>query len=148
MRLNLDEKVSILHSVTLLSIYIMASSKKKRGKQRKAAKNQGLDAACCAATIIRANDKSMLSNFTPQVTHKFIEYIRKGEDNCTKVFVYHDISNWYSGYNDIVPIALNFLKRCEHETFARVMADVGGRPAHSFRLGDNSCEGRFIRTKL
>ena len=122
----------------------MASSKKKRGKQRKAAKNQAArdrgDAACCAAAIISANssssrgayDTSTLSNITPEVKRKFIEYIRKGENNCTKVFRHHDISNWGSGYNDIVPIALDFLKRCE-QTFARVIADVSrGRSIFPF----------------
>ena len=136
----------------------MTSSKKKsltssKKKKSKAAKNQAArdrDAAANFAVTVLSSINGTGDTLSPDVKRKFIECIRKGEDNCTKlVLAVNDRStSWDSRYNDIVPIVLNFLKRCEHETFHKVMSGIGGDLIFPFLLGENSSEGSYICAKL
>ena len=86
------------------------SPKKERGKQRKAAKS--------LAAVNGVNN-----------IPKTVALLRKGDYNTTMLLgdgsleEFNGISYEQSG---ILSTALRFLKRCEDDTFVKVMLDVGG----------------------
>ena len=112
----------------------MTSSKKQRGKQRKAAKN---NAAASTRSPHNAN---------------FVRMVRRGDNGVTNVLSDRDLLNneqavqditimLAADYNisqtisldvnrvlkDVVPVVLDFLKRCEDETFDNVIANARKR---------------------
>ena len=119
------------------------SSKKKRGKQRKAAKqHNATDSASLEATL----DPDQLTVFyTPDGSKTYVHpthhklaalYVEKADNHTTGSMIvlageemyrdgigYPNISLLQSG---IVSTVLNFLGRCEHETFDKVIAEAGG----------------------
>ena len=122
---------------------MVSSSKKKRGKERKAAAvensadstandNRTTAAASAAAggsslqsiPVLRVpshlarQQLSTKKKMVPSVAH-----IRKGRNFTTELAISTDISLEGSG---ILSVVLNFVKRCEDETFDKVISDVGG----------------------
>ena len=122
---------------------MVSSSKKKRGKERKAAaavKNSADNIADDNRTTVAAaaavgsslqslpvlrvpshlarQQLSTKKKMVPSVAH-----IRKGRNFTTELAISTDISLEDSG---ILSVVLNFLKRCEEETFDKVISDVGG----------------------
>ena len=128
---------------------MVSSSKKKRGKQRKAAKQQQTTGAAASTpqTNLDPNDISLI--YDPQgatyyhpTHHKLAAlYVQKADNQTTEAMIsltdkdlpihgisYPNISLVQSG---IVSTVLNFLGRCEHETFDKVLIDARG---HVFTL--------------
>ena len=124
---------------------MVSSSKKKRGKERKAAAvknsadsstaNDNRTTAAAAAAAAGGNSlqsipvlrvpahlaRQQLSTkkkIVPSVAH-----IRKGRNFTTELAISTDISLEDSG---ILSVVLNFLKRCEEETFDGIIDSVGG----------------------
>ena len=115
----------------------MASSKKKRGKQRKAAKelataNRRDDAAISAglraidnnASVIGTNNNMMSNTAAAMLTFNAIVSKIQRADNVTTRFVYDKPPPYKD--SGILSIVFGFLQRCEHETFDEVIAKVGG----------------------
>ena len=97
----------------------MASSKKIRGKQRKIAKRE---AAAKSLRVIGGPDGPYIDEGQQD---KCAVLVRQGDKYATEALAYADnnISLVRSG---IASTILDFLKRCEHETFEEVVAGVGG----------------------
>ena len=103
----------------------MGVSSKKKGQQRKAAKR-----ALSAAEGASSSNVGSVSDAGNDINSKIIAKIRSGDNKVTK--------RLHSGLSrsreEIIPlvssgalsIVLEFLNRCENETFERVMASVGG----------------------
>ena len=115
----------------------MASSKKKRGKQRKAAKelataNRRDDAAISAGlraidnntSVIGTNNNIMSNSAAAMLTFNAIVSKIQRADNVTTRFVYDKPPPYKD--SGILSIVFGFLQRCEHETFDEVIAKVGG----------------------
>jgi len=125
-----------VHRIDIESIVMVSSSKKKRGQQRKAtksqaeAKNLGIIYCPSGCTYI---DKSQQS--------KCNTLVKCGDDKVTTTdaltilsntpLEVHQVDGIILAVNnvsvyDVFPSVLDFLKRCEDETFDQVMASVGG----------------------
>ena len=89
----------------------MASSKKKRGKQRKERK---------AAKQLAAGTLSRAS--TQEINN---ELVRRGNNVATE-WLAADGTMSFDGADSVLSSVLNFLQRCEDETFGEVMASTGG----------------------
>ena len=116
----------------------MTSSKKKRGKQRKAAKNREGD------NIIYSHNASgdlipVEINFVPvpgrdntlavrtEDQARYVPlFVKNGHGPIAEVLSTHDVTNVSFESSGIISFVLDFLKRCEDETFDKVMAEVGG----------------------
>ena len=111
----------------------MASSKKKRGKQRKAAKelataNRRDDAAISAGlraidnntSVIGTNNNMMSNTAAAMLTFNAIVSKIQRADNVTTRFVYDKPPPYKD--SGILSIVFGFLQRCEHETFDEVIA--------------------------
>ena len=104
---------------------MVSSSKKKRGKQRKAAK-----------TLAASSNRASIPNVTIadlQTPSRVIELVQRGVNSVTLALSTYD--GWKSSTMDqqntytctgAVLAVLGFLKRCEHETFVQVMRSVRG----------------------
>ena len=84
----------------------MVSSKKERGKQRRA-----LQKACPSGSN---NEKSIVKS------------IRNGHKEVTWYVANKSVSGLSFDDSGILSAVLDFLKRCENDTFDKVMAEVGG----------------------
>ena len=129
----------------------MGSSKKNRGKQRKAAKQQ--TAAAASSTPQDTLDTSFFTCIHPSNELSFITtergdtyflpehhklaalYVQKGDGGITVAMEELTSSYEYDGItrpnislvrSGILSSVLGFLGTCEHETFDGVMADAGG----------------------
>ena len=114
---------------------MVSSSKKKRGKERKAAavKNSSYSTADSNKTTAGAPAggawvrvpahlaRQHLS--TKKMMVPSVAQIRKGRNFTTELAISTDISLEDSG---ILTVVLNFVKRCEEETFDGVIDSVGG----------------------
>jgi len=89
----------------------MASSKKKRGKQRKERK---------AAKQLSGRLAAGLS--TQEINN---ELVRRGNNVATE-WLAADGTMSFDGADNVLSSVLNFLQRCEDETFVEVMARIGG----------------------
>jgi len=96
---------------------MVSSSKKKRGKQRKAAKNKAMlhDAI---TDVANGNECEVV---TPKV---YLELIKQANNHAIQALVAPevDVDILKSG----LPYALDFLKRCEDETFDEVKSRCWG----------------------
>ena len=88
----------------------MVSSKKERGKQRRAAKSLAADNYGGGSS----NEKSIVKS------------IRTGHKEVTLYVANYGVSGLSFDDSGILSVVLNFLKRCENDTFDKVMAEVGG----------------------
>ena len=120
---------------------MVSSNKKKRGQQRKAARQQTTVAAVSAS--VDSNDllnqlvvyTSKNETYIHPNQHKLMtQYFKRGDNKATKILrnltredvptngiCWPNISLDQSG---IVSSTLNFLKRCEEDTFDKVLADA------------------------
>ena len=121
---------------------MVSSSKKKRGKQRKAAKTAAVAASSNPLGSIDPNDLTLFhtqndATFYHPTHHKLAAlYVQKGDRKATESMVtltagylpFHEINqpNISLVQSGIVSTVLNFLGRCEHETFNGVMAGAKG----------------------
>jgi hypothetical protein len=96
----------------------MGTSKKNRGKQRKNAKQQA--ASSTRTDLIDINDDNVIDTCL-QIAK---EHIQRADDSATCGLLYPETPPPLQ--QAALPIVLNFLNRCEHETFAGVLASVGG----------------------
>jgi len=101
------------------------NKKKKRGQQRKAAKSQAM------ANYGVSSNRELAAKV--EVEAKFIEGVLRARDLPTRgLSVEYDYDKQSSKlvpgqvHKRALPHILNFLKRCEDETFDRVMSSVGG----------------------
>ena len=113
---------------------MVSSSKKKRGKQRKAAKAQS--SATHAPTV--NNDESagfiarthiedrILQNLLIQTLQKKVQCGHEAGTLALLTSFNSSTPGSLCVCVTVVPDVLNFLKRCEDETFDQVMASVGG----------------------
>lgn len=101
----------------------MVSSKKKRGKQRKAAAKSATTNNNTSSTTHAhsANDNELCVEEIAALA--IVECVKKGRHDVTAALV-TTAGVTCSLYSDNLPTVLKFLKRCESETFAAVMADV------------------------
>jgi len=88
----------------------MVSSKKERGKQRRAAKS--LTAANVGGGS--SNEKSIVKS------------IRNGHKEVTCYVANSGVSGLSFDDSGILSVVLDFLQRCEGDTFDKIMAEVGG----------------------
>jgi len=111
---------------------MVSSSKKKRGKERKAAAKNSADSSTADSnrtTVVPApsGGRSLQSIPVATITKKKIvpsvAHIRKGRNFTTELAISTHISLEDSG---ILSVVLNFLKRCEEETFDGIMDNIGG----------------------
>jgi len=92
---------------------MVSSNKKKRGQQRKAAKaNKEQELVTFMTRGIRKAGKTA----TIGLVHPDCRLSTNEDLRGTKVNI----------IIEVLPVVLNFLKRCEHETFHQVVANVGG----------------------
>lgn len=91
----------------------MGASSKKRGQQRKAAKKALLSSS---DGVVGGGDKDS----------KNAAKIRRGDNKATKKLVTEDIPSSSFGQSGILSTAIDFLNRCEDETFDQVLRSVGG----------------------
>jgi len=103
------------------------SSKKKRGQQRKAAKSHANNSSRDAATTRQTTAITQVPELDER---KCLRDIARGRDVPTRALLLKDNNGNYICGNEIavtaLPHVLNFLKRCEHETFDQVMTSVRG----------------------
>jgi len=103
---------------------MVSSSKKKRGKQRKAAKNAS------NSVVLVVKDPS--GNGQTEVTKsRCIELIRMGSNTMTEFLSNPDVMNDIDFRKEIadgvVPVILGCLQRCEDETFGGVIASLSSK---------------------
>jgi len=117
---------------------MVSSSKKKRGKQRKAAKAQAV--ATNYVPTVDENTESaagveVLGNISEHILQDLLiqtvqAKVQSGHEAGTLALLSSmkslSTSTPKCVIMSIVPDVLNFLKRCEHETFDQVMTSVGG----------------------
>ena len=113
----------------------MTSSKKKRGKQRKAAKN--LAAAIAANNDSGSGDAVPSSrassipdgyatiNLSPS---QIVALVQKGNKSATEALILSLDKKTDMSFeiNAVLPSVLGFLQKCEHETFGKVIVGIGG----------------------
>jgi len=118
---------------------MVSSNKKKRGKQRKAAKERHTSAD---SAQIDSNDITQLITFTSHGTyvhpdhHKlFARYVERGDSESTAVLPFltsEDVPTHGICWPNLsldqsgISTVLAFLKHCEDETFDKVMTDARG----------------------
>jgi len=103
----------------------MTSPKKKKGQQRKAAKNQAM------ADYGASSNRELAAKVEAEA--KFVENVGRAR-NVQMRGLTLDINDMNQSselvprqvHKRALPHILNFLKRCEQETFAEVVASVGG----------------------
>jgi len=106
----------------------MGSSKKERGKQRKAEKSNAT----------RNN-----INLDPS---RLVRLIQRGNDDATKFYC----SNKYKLTRDktgvLLSSVLGYLQRCDNENFDEVLIDIRGRLYHSseMQIGDLECPSIWV----
>jgi len=118
---------------------MVVSSKKKRGKQRKAARsntplpdNGNLTPGTRAVLTDVLNRFAQGQVLTPQekslIKAKFVGDISRAQNNATESLISEKNNPLDLSYEDsgILTTVLNFLKRCEDETFNRVIRSVKG----------------------
>jgi len=98
-----------------------SSSKKKRGKQRKAARNQNV---ANNNTIATTNGSGTGSNWLAEtlIVQTIKEHIQRANDDATVGLINFPIP--LNMQRNVLPVILDFLKRCEDETFDVVLADA------------------------
>ena len=111
---NLVHEIELYHyhlrSFTILRKINKMPPKKERGKQRKAAKN-----------LAAANGTTNIS--------RTVALLRKGDNKATKLLgdgSLKESNGILYEQSGILSTVLKFLKRCEDDTFVKVMLDVGG----------------------
>ena len=107
----------------------MTSSKKKRGKQRKAAKNlAAANNISDATTPAVGRVPSIPAGYTAmQVSpSQIVALVQKGNKSATIALLSNEISDIPFEINGVLPSVLRLLQKCEHETFATLMAGIGG----------------------
>ena len=113
----------------------MTSSKKKRGKQRKAAKaaatsnevGSGGDRinALARGEIAPPQSYAEVINILNGLPHKtIVEMIQNGDNISTCALANSYVEGLSLESSGILSIVLDFLKRCENDTFDEVMADA------------------------
>ena len=118
---------------------MVVSSKKKRGKQRKAARsntplpdNSNLIPGTRTALTDALNRFAQGQVLTPHeqslIKAKFVGDISRAQNNATESLISEKNNPLDLSYEDsgILSSVLNFLKRCEDETFNRVIRSVKG----------------------
>jgi len=113
---------------------VVSSKKKKRGQQRKVAKNENAAAkAILGAAFLscpgerKVNSQEDVDNLVAKLSRD----IEKGNDAATRSIFDSDLHQLnpriqHELSTRVMPDVLNFLGRCEDETFARVLSSVGG----------------------
>ena len=111
----------------------MTSSKKQRGKQRKAAKNRAAASNKFAPSEITfipdPNRENTITLLHPEgdTQLKFVSsLVQNGHNAITGMLWTLDITNLSLKDSGVVPVILNFLQRWECVTLDKVMAEVRG----------------------
>jgi len=127
------------------------SKKKKRGKQRKKAANENTSVAVPQDVPKSINFSSHPNDnglvvIKPEHKRHIAQFVRAGSDNTTRILSIYRVDNFSLQQSGVLSIALDFLKRCEWETFDevaksnktfdQVMNSVGG---------DLKCPSTWIR---
>jgi len=113
---------------------MVSSAKKKRGKQRKAAKAQQAVATNSVPTVNNVEPAGVFgrTNFEDHILQNLLiqtlqKKVQSGHEAGTlALLTSFDSSTPGIVCEAVVPDVLNFLKQCEDETFDQVMASVGG----------------------
>jgi len=96
---------------------MVVSSKKKKGKQRKAA-------------VLAAVANNSGSGGGNSSSNKIVAKVRSGDNKVTKKLLTAEglASLSFSGYEQsgVLSVVLDFLNRCEHDTFDQVLSSIGG----------------------
>ena len=119
---------------------MVSSSKKKRGKQRKAAKNMATAATTTAGTnnIVSNNTSNVVrgstlnSDGTVTLTMSFkdiLHRVKVGDNLSTTILISPDVDianeNSILDLKKTLSVILDFVKRCEDESFIDVMSGLG-----------------------
>jgi len=116
------------------------SAKKKRTKQRKAAKDRDAIINHYASNPMPDNDID--PNHLPIILQNTKEYVQRGGSAVTEAMLdYRYNVTTSTVYVTILPDILSFLGRCENETFQGVMSNV----SHSDIGGDLKSPTVWIR---
>ena len=102
----------------------MGASKKQRGQQRKAAKKDRVPAGI--TLFVQQHDGSMIVH--PENKKYILPLIQSGIGPTIHELIQYDINavNFSLADSGVLLVVLDFLKRCEDETFHQVMSSVGG----------------------
>ena len=107
----------------------MTSSKKKRGKQRKAAKNLAAanNISGDATTDVGRVPSSIPAGYTAMKVSpsQIVALVQKGNKFATEGLTRSE-GNISFEINGVLPSVLGFLQKCEHEMLAKVVVDIGG----------------------
>ena len=119
---------------SIIDIDMVSSSKKKRGQQRKAAKSQaeaknlGIIYCPSGCTYIDKSQQSKCNTLVKCGDDKVTDALTALSNTPLEV---HQVGGSILVADnvslcDILPSVLDFLKRCEHETFDQVTDSIGG----------------------
>ena len=104
----------------------MGASSKKKGQQRKAAAKKALSTDIGATSGVN-------SGSVGGINCKSLAKIRSGDNKATKKLLSEFPETWGEDipsisleHSGVLSVVLDFLSRCEDETFAGVMNSVGG----------------------
>ena len=102
----------------------MGASKKQRGQQRKAAKKDRVPQGI--TLFVQQHDGSMIVH--PENKKHILPLIQSGIGPTIHELIQYDIdaANFSLVDSGVLLVVLDFLKRCEDETFHQVMSSVGG----------------------
>jgi len=102
----------------------MGASKKQRGQQRKASKKDRVPKG--ATIFVQQDDGSMIVH--PENKKYILPLIQSGIGPTIHGLIQYDIDAADFSLKDsgVLLVVLDFLKRCEDETFHQVMSSVGG----------------------
>ena len=108
----------------------MTSSKKKRGKQRKAAKNLAAANNISDATT-PVVDRIYISSGNTTInlsSSQLVALVKKGNKTATEALILSLDKKTDMSFeiNAVLPSVLGFLQKCEHETFGKVIVGIGG----------------------
>ena len=105
----------------------MGSSKKKKGQQRKAVARKALSTETASSGGVSGGINSSGGvGSGGDNDSKLVAKIRRGDNKATKRLVTEDINRSSFVESGIVSTALEFLNRCEDQTFDQVLRSVGG----------------------
>ena len=102
----------------------MGASKKQRGQQRKAAKKDRVPKG--ATIFVQQDDGNMIVH--PENKKYILPLVQSGNGPTIHELTQYDIdaANFSLVDSGVLSVVLDFLKRCEDETFHQVMSSVGG----------------------
>ena len=114
----------------------MTSSKKKRGKERKAKKQVTANSNSCNANNSSSSSSANVGQWNSTMIRNaaadFLAFLRIGCDFTTKQVIEQQCHNIMPAvinevFDDTLAVVLGFLQRCEDETLVQVMANKSGR---------------------